>query len=271
MQRDKRTLSDLRHMLKMRTASHEIGLRKLRFLGHIARKGPASLECQCLFAWLYPEHQQAALHRGHQLRNQYSKLLEEIRQLTEHSAENWPAKWLILACEADGATWHQLISKWSKTQHQLDLRDTWAARHAPGGPADRRAALAQERARLAHGALPAPGGKYACPHCDEHMLLRSLRLRISPCGRLPPAQRQLLAARRAQRRARKGGQAAPDGPGPEDGPAVPVPLVQAAAADPAPAGRRRRVNRLRADCEASNLRLDLIPFGKSVPRNSPLQ
>ena len=49
------------------------------------------------------------------------------------------------------------------------------------------------------GALPAEDGKYRCPHCDTVLILRSMKLHIQTCARLPDEQRRLLAARRQLR------------------------------------------------------------------------
>lgn len=194
MQQDQVTLSDLRKQLNMPTIAHLIGQAKLRFLGHLARKPTESLERKILFSWLQPDNTQPAQKRGHQLRHDYWKLLEEVRCIAQKPSESWPTQWTVLASESEGISWNKLVKQWSQTQLHKDFQDTWLIRHRPGGAHDIRTEKARESAQV-----PGTGGKYQCPYCREEMFLRSLKKHIIPCGNLPPEQRQVLQQRRTER------------------------------------------------------------------------
>ena len=223
MQTDQVTLSDLRQQLGLPTVAALIGRRKLTFLGHIMRKPSDAIERKIIFSWLQPENSLPAHKRGHQLRHQFWKLLEEVRLLTAEPSNTWDTRWIVLATEYEGTTWQKLVRQWFEKQLQADLADRWLVRHQPGGVIDQRTLRAQERAEAIHGALPGSQGKYRCPHCQEEMFLRSLKKHILPCSKLPPDQRAILQQRRLARQQRARQTAAvPPAPPPTAAPHNPI-------------------------------------------------
>ena len=199
MSEDKLTMSDLRAKLGLDTVRTMIGYRTLCFLGHTARKPTANIERQMLFATLVPERNWPAQKRGHQLRHRYWQLLKQLGALSSEDPTSWHTTWFATAQAHEGRTWHDLVLQWLKQQRANDSQDSWALRHAPGGKRDKQLHAAQERARALHGILPGDNGKYKCPHCNVEMILRSMKLHVGPCSRLPPEQRAILAARRQAR------------------------------------------------------------------------
>jgi hypothetical protein len=262
MQADQKTLSDLRQQLKIDTVGSMIDYRKLCYLGHLARKPEAALERKALFSWLEPENERPATKKGHSLRHNYWHLLEQVRQQTSYDKKQWRTQWIKEAQRAEGFHWRNLLNQWRHTERDKDRTDCWQERHKTGGVVDRRRERAQERAEAMLGVQPAADNKYECPHCRVCLALRSMKLHVGPCGRLPPAQRQILAARRAakkQTRAAPLVQLIPNAPAaPQPAPLVqlipnapaapqPAPLVQLIPNAPAPAAPavRKRPNRLK--------------------------
>ena len=146
-----------------------------------------------MFATLVPEHHWPAQKRGHQLRHRYWNLLKQLGALSTADPASWHTTWPAIAQEHEGRTWHELVHRWLQQQRKTDSQDSWVQRHAPGGKRDKQLQAAQERARAMHGILPGDNGKYKCPHCDVEMILRSMKLHVGPCSRLPPEQRDRQA------------------------------------------------------------------------------
>ena len=95
-----------------------IGVRTLRYLGHLARKPQQAIERRALFSWLQPESALPAGKRGHQLRHFHWKLLEQLRPVAQKDAASWPSRWIALAQEDEGRTWSRLIQEWQKLQRE---------------------------------------------------------------------------------------------------------------------------------------------------------
>ena len=238
------TMVDLWRRAGIPSVAVEIGTRQLRWLGHTARMPDDRLEKQALWLWLYTAEES---HRGRRMTSKGTidaqralwARRQDLRKALGIAEAGWSTNWITRATADHGSQWRKDISTWKQTREFKEDADRWHARHAPGGPAERKAAPRSERRVELAGLTRTDDGKVLCPHCSEPFPVNAVWQHVTTCAVLPPHRRELAKAARARRKQRQQATLQPFG---EQIQGAPPPIPPAAAAQ-APALPRRRLHR----------------------------
>lgn len=214
-------LSDLRQQLGLVWVEVTIGVRQLRWVGHVLRMPTHRLEQQMLHSWLVPERSfpRKPGPPNPTIRSQYMRRIRELRQFTGFDAKQWVDEWQKLAL--DKRRWEGLVRRWRKMKKKEDKLQMWTEKHKEGSWWNRKmiareirkveVAKAEKVAvplhRVSQEPCPSKAKAVAvqlpvCPHCSGQFPSTALASHVSTCATLPTEQRAIGAKCRQQRAAR---------------------------------------------------------------------
>ena len=207
MHDDKVTMVDLRRKLGIPSIAVAIGIRQLRWLGHVARLDDTRLEKQALWLW-HEHHGPGRRSRRKRCRgtNDTStglwSLLQDFKTTLDIPSTTWDTDWVHRAQTEDGKLWRSDIRKWQQRKEAAEDNDLWRVRHAPGGKAETQAQQrARRKAELAN--LTQQGDDlFLCPHCNDPFAANRIWMHARSCALLTPAQQLNAREARLQRQRR---------------------------------------------------------------------
>ena len=207
MHDDKVTMVDLRRKLGIPSIAVAIGIRQLRWLGHVARLDDTRLEKQALWLW-HEHHGPGRRSRRKRCRgtNDTStglwSLLQDFKTTLDIPSTTWDTDWVRRAQTEDGKLWRSDIRKWQQRKEAAEDNDLWRVRHAPGGKAETQAQQrARRKAELAN--LTQQGDDlFLCPHCNDPFAANRIWMHARSCALLTPAQQLNAREARLQRQRR---------------------------------------------------------------------
>ena len=198
--------TNLWRKLRIPSVAVAIGVRQLRWLGHLARLPDTRLEKQVLWLWLEGRGPQSGRRKRMAgtidvTRGLWSRLAD-MQQTLRLPSQGWERLWTDRAIKDGGVAWRKDIRAWQAAKEKAEDEDLWETRHAPGGRSETQAQdRAQRRAQLA-GLAQAEDGSFLCPHCQEPFAANRIWMHARSCALLTPARREHAKdarARRAQR------------------------------------------------------------------------